>query len=360
MMIENRYCVIMAGGVGSRFWPISTSKFPKQFQDILGVGRTMIQQTYDRISKIVPVENIFVITSSEHVSVVQNQLPELKPENIVGEPVMKNTAACNIFMGMKIAEINPNAVITVLPSDHLILKEDVFLNTVELAFEEANTNHTLVTIGIQPTRPETGYGYIQFLEKKGQNVFKVKTFTEKPTLEVAKTLIESGDFLWNAGIFVWNVQDILKAFQENLPEMYQQFTECEYNNESEKTCIENIYPKVQKISIDNGILEKTKNVAVIPADLGWSDLGTWTSVFENAEKNEHNNAENSKYVLSYASTGNIIHIKNKNKAVIIDGLNDYIVVDTDKALLICPRSHDQEIKDYVIDLKTTKKGDKFI
>ena len=350
----------MAGGVGSRFWPISTSKFPKQFQDILGVGRTMIQQTFDRIKRVVPEENIFVITSSEHTSVVEAQLPTLKPENIVGEPVMKNTAACNIFMAMKISEQNPNATIAVLPSDHLILKEDAFVEKLNIAFDEASDNNTLVTIGIQPTRPETGYGYIQFLDKKNENVFKVKTFTEKPSLEVAQTLIDSGDFLWNAGIFVWSAKEILNAFQQFLPEMYQQFTECEYNGDREQTCIETIYPKVQKISIDNGILEKAKNVSVIPADLGWSDLGTWTSIYEHAEKDEHNNADNSKYVMSYNSTGNIIHIKNKNKAVIIDGLNDYIIVDTDKALLICPREHDQEIKDYVIDLKTLKKGDKFI
>ncbi|NAW50349.1 mannose-1-phosphate guanylyltransferase [Elizabethkingia argentiflava] len=359
-MIENRYCVIMAGGIGSRFWPISTSKFPKQFQDILGVGRTMIQQTYDRIKKVVPVQNIFVITSIEHLNIVQSQLPELNPENVVGEPVMKNTAACNIFMAMKIAQLNPDASITVLPSDHLILKENAFLKTMEIAFEATSTLHQLLTIGVKPTRPETGYGYIQFLDKKEHNVFQVKTFTEKPNLEIAKSFLESGDFLWNSGMFVWNVQDILKAFRQYLPEMHQLFVECPFNTTREKEYIEAIYPRLQKISIDNAILEKSKNVAVIPAELGWSDLGTWTSVFENAEKNEYNNVESSKYVLTYSSSGNIIKIKNKNKAVIIDGLNDYIVVDTDKALLICPRDHDQEIKDYVIDLKTMKKGDKFI
>jgi len=350
----------MAGGIGSRFWPVSTSKFPKQFQDILGVGHTMIQQTYNRIKKIVPPENIFVITGNQHVDIATQQLPELNPKNIVGEPVMKNTAACNIYMAMKIKNINPNAVISVLPADHLILKEDAFLSTLEIAYSEANENNNLVTIGIQPTRPETGYGYIQFIEEKCKNIFKVKTFTEKPVLEVAKTLLESGDFLWNAGIFVWKIDDILKAFNENLPEMYNHFLGCRYNEPEEKFDIEVIYPKVQKISIDNGILEKTKNVSVIPADLGWSDLGTWTSVFENAEKNEYKNAENSRNIRSYNSTGNIIHIKNKNKAVVIDGLKDYIVVDTDKALLICPRDHDQDIKNYVSDIKSMKRGERFI
>jgi len=350
----------MAGGVGSRFWPISTSKFPKQFQDILGVGQTMIQQTYNRIRKIIPPENIFVVTGDQHLEIATQQLPELKPENIVGEPVMKNTAACNVYMAMKIRDINPNAVICVLPADHLILKEEVFLSTLELAYQEANENNNLVTIGIQPTRPETGYGYIQFIEEKYKKIFKVKTFTEKPVLEVAKTFLESGDFLWNAGIFIWKADDILKAFKENLPEMYSQFLECRYNSFTEKSDIEIIYPKVQKISIDNGILEKTGNVSVIPADLGWSDLGTWTSVFENVEKNEHENAENSKYIRTYNTSASIIHIKNKNKAVVIDGLKDYIVVDTDKALLICPRDHDQDIKNYVTDVKTMKRGERFV
>jgi len=350
----------MAGGVGSRFWPVSTSKFPKQFQDILGVGQTMIQQTYNRIRKIIPSDNIFVVTGNQHVDIAIQQLPELKPENIVGEPVMKNTAACNIYMAMKIKNLNPNAVICVLPADHLILKEDIFLSTLELAYNEASENNNLITIGIQPTRPETGYGYIQFIEEKDKQIFKVKTFTEKPILEVAKTFIESGDFLWNAGIFIWKVDNILEEFEKNLPEMYANFLECRYNQHSEKSDIEIIYPKVQKISIDNGILEKAKNVSVIPADLGWSDLGTWTSVFENAQKNEYENAENSKYICSYNTSGSIIHIKNKNKVVVIDGLKDYIVVDTDKALLICPRENDQEIKNYVTDIKTMKRGDRFI
>jgi len=350
----------MAGGVGSRFWPVSTSKFPKQFQDILGVGQTMIQQTYNRIRKIILPENIFVVTSNDYVDIAAQQLPELKPENIIGEPVMKNTAACNVYMAMKIENINPNAVICVLPADHLILKEEIFLSTLELAYHEADENKNLVTIGIQPTRPETGYGYIQFIEEKDKKISKVKTFTEKPVLEVAKIFLESGDFLWNAGIFIWKVDDILKAFKENLPEMYAHFLECRYNNPFEKSDIEAIYPKVQKISIDNGILEKTSNVSVIPADLGWSDLGTWTSVFENAEKNEHENTENSKYICTYNTSGSIIHIKNKNKAVVIDGLKDYIVVDTDKALLICPRDHDQDIKNYVTDIKNMKRGDRFI
>ncbi|QDP86651.1 mannose-1-phosphate guanylyltransferase [Chryseobacterium sp. SNU WT5] len=350
----------MAGGIGSRFWPMSTQKYPKQFQDILGTGRTMIQQTFDRISKIVAPENIFVITNKEYISLTEEQLPQLQSANIVGEPMMKNTAACNIFMAKKIAHINPDANIIVLPADHLILKENTFLEKVQLAFNLAAKNDYLITLGIEPTRPDTGFGYIQFVEKKNSEYFKVKTFTEKPDLEIAKTFLESGDFLWNAGIFIWNVQSILSAFTEHLPEMTQNFDSCDYNTENEIGCINVIYPKVNKISIDNGILEKAQNVYVIPSDLGWSDLGTWTSVFENAEKDSFNNAVKSKHIVTYNSTGNVIKLKNENKAAVIDGLENYIIVDTDTALLICPRDNDQLIKDYIQDLKTIKKGEKFL
>lgn len=360
MQKSSYYCVIMAGGVGSRFWPMSTVKYPKQFQDILGTGRTMIQQTYDRISDLIPGENIYVITNREYIGLCQSQLPEIHPENIVGEPMMKNTAACNLYMANKIHEKDPNAKLVVLPADHLILKEKKFEEKIKLAFSLIEQNDYLITLGIKPTRPDTGYGYIQFLGDKENNHFKVKTFTEKPSLEFATTFLESGDFLWNAGIFVWSTKSILSAFEKYLPEMVQQFNYCEYNSSQEIDCIDLIYPKVTKISIDNGILEKAQNVYVIPADLGWSDLGTWTSVYQNAVKNHNNNAVNSKHVLTYNSKGNIVRLKNKNKAAIIDGLKNYIVVDTEKALLICPRENDQLIKDYVLDLKNFKKGEKFL
>lgn len=349
----------MAGGIGSRFWPMSTRKYPKQFQDILGTGRTMIQQTFDRISQLIPVENILVITNKEYVDLCTAQLPEIPAENIVGEPLMKNTAACNLYMASKIAEKDPNANIVVLPADHLILKERAFNDKIEFALKTVSEKDYLVTLGIKPTRPDTGYGYIQYLTNDADQIFKVKTFTEKPNLEIAKTFLESGDFLWNAGIFVWSVKSILKAFEKYLPEMVQQFSTCEYNAGREESCIELIYPKVAKVSIDIAILEKAGNVYVIPADLGWSDLGTWTSVYQNATKDDNNNAINSKDVLTYSAKGNIIRIK-KNKAAIIDGLKNYIIVDTDKALLICPRDHDQKIKDYVLDLKALKRGDRFM
>lgn len=357
---SNNYCVIMAGGIGSRFWPMSTQKFPKQFQDILGTGRTMIQQTFDRISQVIPQENIYVITNKEYVDLTVSQLPEIPAENIVGEPMMKNTAACNIYMVNKIAERNPDANMIVLPADHLILKEKTFLEKVNYALELASRNDFLITLGITPTRPDTGYGYIQFTEEKDSEVYKVKTFTEKPILEIAKTFLESGDFLWNAGIFIWNVKSIHSAFRNYLPEMTEHFDSCEYNCDAEHACIEMIYPKVNKISIDNGILEKAKNVYVIPADLGWSDLGTWTSVFQNAQKDENKNAVSSRHVLTYNSKGNIIRMRSRNKAAVIDGLKNYIIVDTDKALLICPRENDQLIKEYVQDLKNLKNGNRYM
>ena len=349
----------MAGGIGSRFWPLSTQKYPKQFQDILGTGITMIQQTYNRISGTVADENIFVITNAEYTELCKTQLPNIPTENIVGEPMMKNTAACNLYMINKIAAKDPLATVIVLPADHLILNEKRFSEKICLATKLASENEYLVTLGITPTRPDTGYGYIQYLSDE-QDYHKVKTFTEKPNLEIAKTFLESGEFLWNAGIFIWNVKTILKSFTKFLPEMVQQFNSCEYNNSNEQNCIEIIYPKLSKISIDNGILEKADNVYVIPADLGWSDLGTWTSVYENTEKNEDNNAISSKNVLTYNAKGNIVIMKNKNKASIIDGLENFIIVDTEKALLICPRNNDQEIKNYVNDLRNIKKGERFM
>ncbi len=350
----------MAGGVGSRFWPLSTQKHPKQFQDILGTGSTMIQQTYERIRKLLPAENIYVITNKEYISLTEEQLPELLADNIVGEPMMKNTSACNIYMANKIAHKNPSANIIVLPADHLILKEETFLSKVDLAFNLAAENDYLITLGITPTRPDTGYGYIQFVEQEDSEFYKVKTFTEKPDLEIAKTFLESGDFLWNAGIFVWNVKSILSAFKDYLPEMSHNFESCEYNTSNEEQCISLIYPQVNKISIDNGILEKAQNVYVIPADLGWSDLGTWNSIYENAEKDQNDNSFKSRQLLTYRAKGNLIKLENQNKAVVIDGLENYIIVDTDKALLICPRENDQFIKDYVQDLKTLKKGEYFL
>ena len=343
----------MAGGIGSRFWPMSTAEFPKQFHDILGTGKTMIQQTFERIRQVIPTENIFVITNAEYLELTHQQLPELPKNNIVGEPSMRNTAACNIYMANKIAQINPKANIIVLPADHLILKEQTFCKKVKFAFNTVSQNDFLVTLGIQPTRPDTGYGYIQFSNEDTEEIHKVKTFTEKPNLETAKKFLNDGGYLWNAGIFIWNVKSIVNSFEKYLPKMAKEFQYESYNTENEKEFIEKTYPNVEKISIDNGILERADNVFVIPADLGWSDLGTWTSVFENAEKDENQNAKSFNSI-TYNTEGSIIRIKNREKTAIIDGLKDYIVIDTEKALLICPRNNDQLIKQYVADLESRK------
>jgi mannose-1-phosphate guanylyltransferase len=361
MNSENLYCVIMAGGIGSRFWPVSTSKFPKQFHDILGMGQSMLQMSYERIAKLIPNENIFVITNHDYIKLVQEQLPQLAPGNIVGEPSLRNTAACNALMAHKIHQINPKAKMVVMPSDHIILKEQAFIDKCQLAFDYLDDHQALITLGISPTRPETGYGYIQYSpESAQQGVYKVKTFTEKPNLELAEAFIATGEFLWNAGIFIWKSKDIIAALDKYLPEMNQFLSQVDFNGEFEQAEIENIYPKLEKISIDNGVMERADNVLVIPSDLGWSDLGTWTSVFENSNKTPENNTENTKNILTYQATGNIIYQANKRKAVVIDGLEDYIVVDTDKALLICPKTNDQLIKNYVLDVKELKKGEDFL
>ena len=245
----------MAGGIGSRFWPMSTAEFPKQFHDILGTGKTMIQQTFERIRQVIPIENIFVITNAEYLELTHQQLPELPKNNIVGEPSMRNTAACNIYMANKISQINPEANIIVLPADHLILKEQTFCEKVKFAFDIVSQNDYLVTLGIQPTRPDTGYGYIQFSSKGDEEIHKVKTFTEKPNLETAQKFLNDGGYLWNAGIFIWNVKSITNSFEKYLPKMAKEFQSESYNTESEKEFIEKIYPNVEKISIDNGILE---------------------------------------------------------------------------------------------------------
>lgn len=348
----NNYCVIMAGGVGSRFWPMSTPEFPKQFHDILGTGKTMIQQTFERIRPMVALENIYVITNEEYVDLTQKQLPELPKSNIIGEPMMRNTSACNVYMAQKIAHINPNANIIVLPADHLILKENIFREKVEFALGEANKNNSLITLGIQPTRPDTGYGYIKYLNEGNKKIYKVETFTEKPNLETAEKFLETGNYLWNSGMFIWNVKSILESFKKHLPQMYNLFSNCPYNSPQEKDKIKDIYQKAESISVDNGILEKAHNVHVIPSDLGWSDLGTWTSVFENSNKDKDNNTKSDNSI-TYNTKRNVIRIKNKDKIAVIDGLEDYIVVDTDDALLICPKKNDQFIKQYVADLEKT-------
>lgn len=358
-MKKNYYGVIMAGGVGTRFWPLSTTKNPKQFHDILGTGRTFLQQTFDRLAKVIPAENIYVVTLEEYKEMTLIQLPELCEQQVISEPKGMNTAPSNIYASKIIYAKDPEANIVVAPSDHLILDEPTFVKKLEFALNEAEKNEVLVTLGIQPTRPDTGYGYIQFIPNDESEIKKVKTFTEKPGLELAEVLYKSGDFLWNAGIFIWKAKTILKSFQMHLPEMYDAFEPIRDLDDTDegRAQIQKIYSSIQTISIDNGILEKAENVFVIPSSFGWSDLGTWKSLYENSEKNGGNNVKKGRHVLAYNTKNSLIYTTLK-KAVIVDGLEDYIVVETKKALLICPMDRDQTIRAFVKDLKLSK-GEEF-
>lgn len=360
-MNKNHYVAIMAGGIGSRFWPMSRTDFPKQFLDILGTGRTLIQSTYDRFAKFIPAENIYIVTSTQYENIVQDQLPELNTDNILCEPSRKNTAPCIAYVSYKISQLNPNANLICAPADHLILETDTFRQTCLDALHFTSHIKALITLGIKPTHPNTGYGYIQHEPLTvSENVYKVKTFTEKPDLELAKTFIASGDFLWNAGIFVWQVKNIIKAFENLLPEMNEVF-EAERNNFNtphEQEAIERIYPQCVNISIDYGIMEKADNVYVIPASFGWSDLGTWKSAYETIEKDYLENAVAGDNVIVFDSNKNMVHADN-DKLIVLQGLDDYIVVDTKDVLLICKKDQEQQIKEYVAEIKRSK-GDKYL
>ncbi|MGB4774219.1 MAG: mannose-1-phosphate guanylyltransferase [Daejeonella sp.] len=352
--MENNYAIIMAGGIGSRFWPISRTAHPKQFIDILGTGKTLIQHTYERFLKIVPKENIFIVTNNNYIDLVKEQLPDLNPNQILGEPVIRNTAPCIAYGCYKINKINPNASIVVAPSDHLIIDTDEFVRCIKNSLKTASENNCLITLGIKPSRPDTGYGYIQFnTQKLGDDFFKVKTFTEKPNIELAKTFVQSGEFLWNAGIFVWSVKNILKAFEDHLPEMNDIFKEgrAAYNTPNEYEFIESAFYQCTNISIDYGIMEKAEDVYVLPAEFGWSDLGTWASVYELAEKDYVGNAViPSERVMMYDSSNCMVNVP-EDKLVILQGLHDFIVVEDNNTLLICPREEEQSVKQIVADVK---------
>lgn len=358
---SNTYIAIMAGGIGSRFWPLSRVNHPKQFLDILGTGKTLIQQTFERFTKLVPVENIYVVTANEYLDVTQKQLPLLPKENILGEPFRKNTAPCIAYISFKLQELNPDASLIIAPADHLILNEDRFLEVCKDALDFVNHFNALVTIGITPTYANTGYGYIQHEGIEAiPSVYKVKTFTEKPNKELAETFLASGDFLWNSGIFVWKVQNGIEAFHKHLPEVYEVFSaeKEKLNAAEEKEVIEIIYPQCPNISIDFGVMEKADNVYVIPASFGWSDLGTWNSAWENMEKDYLENAVAGENVIVFDTNKCVVHVPD-DKLVVLQGLDDYIVVDTNDVLLICHKQKEQEIKEYVAEVKRNK-GDKFL
>lgn len=361
-MNKNNYAIIMAGGIGSRFWPISRTSYPKQFIDILGTGKTLIQQTYDRFLKICPQENIFIVTNEIYSDLVKEQLAGIGDQQILTEPVMRNTAPCVAYGSFKIQSINPDAVIVVAPSDHLILDENAFIETIEKSLKTAAENDCLITLGIKPSRPDTGYGYIQFTDQNiNADFYRVKTFTEKPSLEIAKTFIQSGDFLWNAGIFVWSAKAIVNSFEKHLPDMNEIFAEARsvYNTDNEKTHIHTAYQQCTNISIDYGIMEKAANVYVLPSEFGWSDLGTWASIYQLAEKDYVGNAViPSEKVIMYDSSNCMVNVP-EGKLVVLQGLHDFIVVESNNTLLICPRDQEQNVKQVVADVKQ-KFGTKYI
>lgn len=346
----------MAGGIGSRFWPYSRTQKPKQFLDILGTGKSLLQNTYSRFLKQFEKQNIYIVTNQAYIPLVKQQIPDIDDLCVLGEPSAKNTAACIAYAQAKINKINTHALCVVAPSDHLILDEEAFLKNITEGLNYAHKNDALVTLGIMPSRPDTGYGYIQYLQdEEANNLYKVKTFTEKPSVELAETFIESGDFLWNAGIFIWSGSSIKSAFKNLMPEHYELFTNAakHFGTADEKEFIQATYEQCRSISIDYGVLEKANNVFVIPSDFGWSDLGTWTSLYENASNKDVNrNVLDGKQIHVYNSADNMIssHAA-KNKVVVLNNVNNLIVVDTEDVLMICDKNSEQEVKQMVADIK---------
>ena len=353
---------LLAGGIGSRFWPISRRSQPKQFLDILGTGKSFIRHTYERFAKIIPPENFLVATNSIYKPLVLEHLPELKAHQVLCEPVGRNTAPCIAYAAWRLRSVNPDATMIVTPADHLILNEEEFRKVISESAEFTERQHAMMTIGIQPSRPDTGYGYIQIdpVPVDGRPAIrKVKTFTEKPNLEMAKIFIESGEFFWNSGIFIWKVGTIMENLNEFLPELQQLFASAEgkYGTPAEQQAIDDIYPACRSISIDFGVMEKARNVYVRCSDFGWSDIGTWGSLYQHSAKDPEGNVESAP-CLFYDTKGCIV--KNKEgKLTVIEGLEEYIVVDTDDVLMICPKSNEQNIKKFIDDVKY-KIGDKFI
>jgi mannose-1-phosphate guanylyltransferase len=352
----------MAGGVGTRFWPMSQTAHPKQFIDILGIGETFIQQTFKRLSKICPKENIYIVTNEIYRDIIHEQIPGINDQQILGEPAMRNTAPCIAYAVYKIKDINKDANIIVAPSDHLIMNEHEFVRIATEGLEMVEKNEWLLTLGIKPNRPDTGYGYIQFSNENNAHaeIYKVKTFTEKPAHEMAVRFLESGDFLWNAGIFIWNVNTILKAFESFLPEINTLFQRGigQYNTESEKQFIADTYSQCPNISIDYGVMEKADNVHVFVSDFGWSDLGTWGSLYDVKEKDEDANAIIGKNVMTYDTKSCIINAP-ENKLVVVKGLEDYIVAVKKDSVLICKKSDEQQIRNIVNDIKL-EKGEHYV
>ena len=354
-MNKNNYAVIMAGGIGSRFWPMSKSSFPKQFLDILGTGETLIQQTFSRLERICPPENILIVTNTNYKNLCLEQLPNVVESNILCEPAMRNTAPCVAYAAFKIQSMNEDANMIIAASDHIILKEDEFVRVANDCLDIVAKNDVLLTLGITPSRPDTGYGYIQFSEDNlsgSKKARKVKTFTEKPNQELALNFLDSGDFLWNSGMFIWSAKSITLAYRKHLRDMYEVFDEGRqfYNTINEKEFIDRVFPACKNISIDYGIMEKSENVYVYPADFGWSDLGTWGSLYSHLELDEYKNTIQGNNVMMYDSSDNLVKVSD-DKLVVLQGLNGYIVVENEGTILVCKKEDEQKIKQFVADLK---------
>ncbi|RZJ68956.1 mannose-1-phosphate guanylyltransferase [Flavobacterium sp.] len=344
-MNKNYYAILMAGGVGSRFWPVSTAEFPKQFHDMLGSGETLIQKTFSRLTQIIPKENILILTNERYNDLVLEQLPDVNPDQVLLEPAMRNTAPCILYASLKIKKQNPNALMVVAPSDHWIEDENAFVGNLQKCFDYCQANDALMTLGIQPTFPNTGYGYIEYDKSDANEIKKVRQFREKPDYDTAKEFLESGNFLWNGGIFIWSAKSVVAAFAKFQPSMLALFEKGydSYNTASEKEFIEKNYADAENISIDYALMENAPNVFVLPAKFDWNDLGTWGSLHEKLPKDESNNAVVNARVILENANNNIIR-SDADKLIIVDGLDDFIIVDREGILLIYPKSKEQDIK----------------
>lgn len=357
-MDHKPYILIMAGGIGTRFWPHSRRNMPKQFLDILGTGRTLLQMTFDRFREFAELNQFIVITYKKYLHLVKEQLPELSDHQILVEPLRKNTATCIAYATYRIHAIDPEATFIVTPADQLILKDEKFRKTVEQAVSEAQPTNKLITLGIKPNRPETGYGYIQYLEASGSGAFKVKTFTEKPNAKLAQTFIDSGDFVWNSGLFVWKAISLIEAIEEHMPDLAEVFDEGRalYGTPEEPTFVAKAYPQAKSISIDYGIMEKSNNVYVILGDFGWSDLGSWSSLYDHQQKDENSNVVDANAIL-YDTKNSYIKV-NSEKLVVVQGLENYLINETDNVLLICKLDAEKKFREFVSTAR--KKGEDYI
>ena len=350
-MHTNNYCVIMSGGVGSRFWPYSREAKPKQFLDIFATGRSLLQMTYDRFAKVIPKENFVIVTNAAYRDLILEQLPELSADQILLEPMRRNTAPCIGWATYHIQAKNPNANILVTPADHLILQEDIFDEAIRRSLDYVENHPQLVTLGIRPSRPETGYGYIQVSDIQEDDFVQVKTFTEKPNREMAQIFYESGEFLWNSGMFAWNVKTIHAAFDEHLPALTSILNEANghYATPREQELVSSLFPQCPNISIDYAVLEKAHNVMVLPVDFGWADLGTWGSLYELKKEEDEANVALHTEALFYEAKGNIVSMDGEasEQLVVVQGIDDCIVAHSEGVLLICKRDQEQRIKEFI-------------